>query len=773
MRNSLIVTAFSLAALASHPARAQPAAPPSQTDGDQPAVAPVSANPVSPANQAQISEIVVTASRRSENLQKVPVTVESVQASVLKALALTNLVDLPQLVSGFETNRLGISSVSFLRGVGANNGGFTTEPPVATYFDGFYIPYSGASSFGFNNIERVEVLKGPQGTLYGRNTTGGLVSVITRDPGDKPRIDASLGYANYDTKSFNFYGSTPVTDTLGANLSITRTKQDQGWARNIFTGDETMKDDETGVEGKLLWKPSPLTRITLEASYDLLNTDQGNAQTVYPGSVGIDGTPYLGPYRISYRFDPNALAETGLVGLKAEQDLGFANASSLTSYQHARAHSLTNIAGVPGQPVAGEVATASGLRQFDEAFTQEFQLQSKKSNPSSKLSWILGFFYFHDKAEAQFLTDTSSACVGIACVTAATPTITTGYPTTVSYSGFGEGTYNLTSSTRLTLGVRYTSDEKALSGSTIPLPGLPNSVPVLPSTVLLRPGAPYPGNPNGIATDVTFTAPTYRAVLAQDLSENINAYVSFNHGFKSGGYSPSVFNNQPAKPEFVNAYEVGIKSELLDRRLRLNLAAFYYDYDDIQLRTSAPPAPPNGSILYNAASAKMKGVDADFEYRPIRNLSITGNAEYLDAIYTKFPNAICAVPAAIAGKVLGGNVSVACNDSGRSVIDAPKYSYTLGFLYSIETDDGRVSLSANDSYKGKFFWDPSNRISQPAYSLVNASLTWTAPGGRYDIQLWGKNLSGSYYFVYGAESTSDLGSAGAPRTFGVSFGYHY
>src|SRR5690606_11009343 len=174
------------------------------------------------------------APRRSERLQEVPISIAAFTGEALKSQGVVNVVDLPQITPGLGFTRTLVGTNAFLRGVGTTTAGYSTEVPIATYVDGLYMPNSAASSFAFNNIERIEVLKGPQGTLYGRNSTGGLIHVITKEPGRTAEVDASLSYANYDTVQANFYGSTPLSDTLAVNFAALYINQGKGWGRNLF-----------------------------------------------------------------------------------------------------------------------------------------------------------------------------------------------------------------------------------------------------------------------------------------------------------------------------------------------------------------------------------------------------------------------------------------------------------------------------------------------------------------------------------------------------------
>jgi iron complex outermembrane recepter protein len=708
-----------------------------------------------------IGEIVVTANKRSENLQKVPITIAAFTGKTLAAQGVESVVDLPELTPGLGFTRTLVGTNAFLRGVGTTSAGYSTEVPIATYVDGLYMPNSAASSFSFNNIERIEVLKGPQGTLYGRNTTGGLIHVVTREPGDTTALDTSVSYGNYNTTQLNFYGSTPLSDTVSANLAALYIDQADGWGHNVFTGRQTYTLKDIGLQSKILWRPSSDTRIELRGFFDKTITDEGNAVAVYPGTTAIDGSVNQGKYLIDSRITPYAQQRQYSISLKAEQELGFARLSSLTGYIDNNSPSQQTQSPNLGYPVLGKsTINLDGVQQA-HTFSEELQLTS--SNSASPLQWIVGAYYYHDRSTLQI--DVFGTCIAAICDPnpMLIPTQTTGRQATDSIAGYADGTYTIAAHTRLTVGLRYTSDHKDLSGSLVALQGHPNSIPALPPSVVTSPS-------QAIVTSATFGKPTWRAVLAQDVIRDVHAFVSYNRGFKSGGFNPTSFTNPVSRPEVLDAFEGGIKSELFDRRLRLNASGFYYNYRDMQLRTSAPPAPPGSTILYNAASAHIKGIDLDFEASPLTNLVINGGMEVLDARYASFPGAVCTTlsPSGF------GTVSRVCNLSGGWLPQAPKFSYTLGATYTVHAHAGTAALNVNDGYKSSFAWEPDNRLRQGAYHLLNAALTLTPQNSRFSVQVYGRNLTNTYYFVSGANGGGSDGDVpGAPRTYGVKLEYTF
>ncbi len=779
--------------------------PAGSTGGEAPASPQTSAAEAAPSG-TQVEDIVVTATRRSVDLQSVPAVIQAVPATQLKAFKIDGVLQLPNLVPGLIVAPSGGNNL-YLRGVGSSSTGYN-EAQTAVYIDGLYLPNPAMSLYSFNNIERIEVLKGPQGTLYGRNVTAGLISVTTRDPGESVKVDASAGYANFDTVTGNFYGSVPLGDTLGINTSVFYQKQHKGWSINVFNGEDVQKSEEFGIQTKLLWKPGTGTRITGSFIYDYSNRNYGDARQVYPGTVGTDGTPYYGKFRFASRISPSAPFRAYIGGLKIEQDLGFAKLMSLTGYQHST--QTVTFQGTPllGQPLPTATATATALpvnatptifAQANRTWSQELQLTSAASH-DRRFDWVTGAFYFDDITKLQL--DSPTTCIGTVCA-AGTPTRNFGRPTTKSYSAYGDATYRFFEATKLTVGLRYTDETKRLSGLLSPLQGYPNSVAAIPtparspatnpqpSVVALRPGDPYTLVINGVTTlfpgiptKLHFTKLTYRVVLAQDFGDNIHAYVSHNLGFKSGAYNGNAFNNIPANPELLYATEAGVKAQTDDHRVRFNAAYFHYNYKDVQVRSMAPPAAPGNAFLLNVARENIDGIDADFAVVPARNLTIQGAFEFLDAKYADYPGAACLKPGTrvttgflngvAASVTVGANVSSVCNQKGNTVAYAPPFSASLGVTYKLETASaGDFTFNINDRHNSRYFLSGDNYTRQNRHEIIDASIAWLSPNGHIDAQVFARNLTDRYVYATSIVAANFLVVPGAPRTYGIQLGYHY
>ena len=369
-----------------------------------------SADTADTSSEGGLKDIVVTATRRSVDLQRVSAVVVALPSETLRTFNVNGVLQLPNLVSGLVVTPSGGNNV-FLRGIGSASTGYN-EAQTAVYIDGLYLANPAMGIYSFNNIDQIEVLKGPQGTLYGRNVTGGLISVTTRKPGDAVRIDASVGYANYDTLTANLYASAPLSETLSANIAVFHQKQSKGWSFNTFTGHDDQKSDETGLQAKLAWQPSSATKVTASFIYDYNNRDLGYSYQVFPGTVGTDGSVYLGKYLHAARIDASAPFHAYIASLKIEQDLGFAKLMSLTGYQTSNANVLF-AGGLPilGQPITGQSGGYNQFYQQNRSWSQEFQLTSAPSE--SRLEWVAG----------PSITMITRCCSSIATTPASAPSV--------------------------------------------------------------------------------------------------------------------------------------------------------------------------------------------------------------------------------------------------------------------------------------------------------------------------------------------------------------
>ena len=727
------------------------------TNQTPPATVPTSGTPDAGTivDGAGVEDIVVTAQRRSERLQNVPIAVSAASAARLEAAGVANTQELAILTPGLSAPQTAGFAQPHIRGVGSSTAGAGLEQPVATYVDGVYIAAAPASLLTLNNVDRVEVLKGPQGTLFGRNATGGLIQVITRDPGDRPTAAFNLSYANYADVTADTYLGGGIARDLTADLAVRYEHQDRGWGRNLATGNYTGDlDHDFAARTKLLFTPGPDTRIRLSLDYEDRNSrrEAQHLDPQYPGT--FNNAVFGGPFPMGNRYDVDTDRDQsnqlkgGGAALQVNQDIGPVAIQSITAYRRSDLTILLDTDQTP-LPILNVAATSRA-----EQFSQELQVSSKSPG---RLKWVAGLFYFHaDDRWAPFQVIFGPSPIS------PVPNV----PVTLeerdrqrtdSIAGYAQATYELLPATNLTLGGRFTYERKRADGVTnLVVAGFPAATTPVPTPGL------------GIPSHISFNRFSYRVALDHRFGPDILGYVSYNTGFKSGGYNLAVADNPPYRPETIGAAEVGLKTELFNRRVRLNTSAFRYDYKNIQVGRFIGGT----EAIYNGARAHVYGVDLDGELALARGLSLTGGLSYLHARFTSFPNADIIVP--IPGFPPNLGAVVPGSAKGRALPFSPNFTFNVGGDYKVEVPIGTLALNATYFRTGRFFAAPDNVGFQRAYDLVNAAVTWTDRSGRLSLKVWGKNLGNTAYVTSLVEANQGLiDSIGAPRTYGVTAGFKF
>ena len=715
-----------------------------------------------PAPQAQgsasadaVNEVVVTAQRREQRLQDVPISVTAVTGSVAAAAGVTSTSSLTSIVPSLQFSRQsGNGGAPFIRGVGSTSAAPGNEPPVAVYIDDVYIGAPSATVMGLNNLDQIEVLKGPQGTLFGRNATGGVISFRTRRPSEIPEADASVGYGNYNTVDGNFYATSGIAPNLAANIAFNYHDQGDGYGHDINTGTDVYKSRYYSVRSEALWRPTDATSLRLSADMDHYWGDSGLNVSIFPGTVSTGGQTYPGRYN-STQVPPDQ-AHTNDYGFSArfDQDLGVVRLASITAYRY----SFLNFSIDSDGSVANIIY--SNLTSKFHNVSEEVQLLSPTN---SKLQWIAGAFYYSAVGALPDLyqTGTSVAAFGGRTDLESSQTVQT-------YAGFVDANYEILPDTRLTGGLRYTTDRFGLSADKEEASGA------------LLPGFP-------LTAGASFSKLTYRAVLDHHFTPDLMVFASTSRGFKSGGYNlqtPTLVVGgvttvaPPVAPEVLDAYEIGLKAQLFDRRLQLNPSLFLYNYNNMQVTVLGT----SSSSTINAAAARMQGFDLDFDARVTSQFELTGGLEALDAHFVRFPNgpiyvpqpAVCTPTPHTTGPLTGGNLTCAADLSGRSTPRSPKFTASLNAIYKVPTSIGTLTFTGTVYHNSGFTWDAEARLRQPEYTTLNARAAWKSINERYELSLWAKNLSNAYYFDYvSASPTRDSGQPAMPRSYGVTIGLHF
>lgn len=702
-------------------------------------------------NGEGLQEIVVTAQKRSQNLQDVPVAVSAVDSSTLASANITSANDLGRIVPSLTIFATSGSVQPFLRGIGNPGSLVGNEASNAVYIDGVYLVRVPSTLLQLNSIARVEVLKGPQGTLFGRNASGGLIHVITRDPSETPTAEGSIGYGNYQTTRASFYASAGLAEGLAFDVTGLLIDQGDGWGKNVVDGRDWGRENTKALRGKLRWKGESTT-VTLTGDYNRSNNDFIAQSQYLPGiQRGYDVPPFglqprLGFYDIEANDTPVSRSRNWGLSGKIEQDLDFATFTSITAYRRDKSYIVFD--SDFGRSNLLRADLYGRVRQV----SQELQLASQTG---SSFDWLVGAFYLNSRSA---YVPSRFTGLAIDSFTGGLPAVsdTYGRSSTKSLAAYGQATFHLTDSLNLTVGGRYTQDKLSGAGrGDFYLVGTP-----------AIPGPTVTGRE-------TFKKFTYKGSLDYKINDDVMVYASQSRGYKAGLFNTLPFLPTAAKPEILDATEAGFKSELFDRRLRLNGALFHYSFKNAQFQQFDGPT----VIIINAPKARINGAELEGQAALADGFTLRFGAGWLDSKYTDFPNAQTPVPNLNTNPALGPvggyvNGFAPLDASGNDMVRVPKWTFNIGLNYEVETSAGTFNFDVNYAYNDGFAWDADNALRQSSYGLLDAQVKYTLPG-RYDrfaIRAWAKNLTREKYYVAQIQSDGARGSSampGAPRTYGL------
>lgn len=733
------------------------AVPAAAQSGDESAPATQSEAPATdaPADAASdasgLGEIIVTAQRRSENLQRVPVTVSAINSQSLTSANIMSGTELGKVVPALTIQPNSSSVLLFLRGIGSNVSAVGSEASVAFYVDGVYYSRLFPGLVRLNNIERVEVLKGPQGTLYGRNSSGGLVNVITRDPepGAPTTGEVSFGYGNYETIDATGYVAYNLADNLAIDVAGVVHHQNKGFGTNLGTGEDVVKSSTRGIRSKLVYEPGPDTVIKLTGEYV---TDKGDfAQSTHfrhnrQGFIdGSGALPTLGFFDTNKDYtNANTSREYG-ASLRIQQDVGFANITNTIAY-----HDIKQLNEFDAD-LSPKTLQHTSLFSYGKELINDFQIASKGG---SATDWTFGVFYTDQKQGY------NPAYIGLGD-TASLEIFSNSRVRSIA--GYGEARFPIVGGLKGTVGFRYTRDRLTGNGrvNLVAPDQLPSPAgPVLVPDLLPAASAGY-----------TFTKATFKLVLDYQFTPDVFGYASFSRGYKGATFNMIPFDVTPTKPELLDAYEAGLKTELFDRHVRINLAGFHYELKNPQVII----IPDSGTIsTENAGAAEIDGAEIELTLVPVTGLNLRASGIYLDARYTDYKNA----PLYVANPNFPfGNLSPTSGSADGNMLPyAPKWAFNAGGDYTFDVGGGSVTLGGNVAFASRTFFQPDNRLFQGSQAIVDAYLEYKFGESGLSLKAYGQNLTNRHFYTGAVEfgnAAGDLGFPAAPRTYGMTLRYKY
>ena len=711
--------------------------------------------PTTSDSQGEIQEVVVTAQRRSQRLQDVPIDVAVVSGEDALKMGVTDSLSLPTQVPGLATSRQITGATIYLRGVGtiAAPG---NENGVATYIDDVYVNGYSGSNVPLFSVDHVEVLKGPQGTLFGRNATGGVISITTKEPSETPELDAQIGYGNYRTYSASVYGTMGIAPHVAIDFAYEVGDQKTGWGHDLSTGQEINRGQAYSVRSKVKWTPDDATSVIFSVDHHWDDYDFGINPNVPPGTLSLGNATYAGPYNsLGVNSYTGGISGHGVhvdgYSLTAQHDFDWGTIKSIT----ARRESEDTV--TYDQDMGPIHFVDAFYHTKSDGYSEELHLSSPAgfAIDGHDLHWLTGLYVYKNNDGLTPLGIAGAAAGGLSQI------YETSVSETRSYAGFVDATYAITPVDHLTAGLRYT-DDRIINNGNVALFAPDSTTTVIPA-------------PSQYADA---KRPTYRLVLDHNFSTDIMAYLSAATAFKSGGFNQFSEGTPAVRPETLDAFTVGLKSDWLDRKLQVNLEAFDYKYLNQQVAIVVEA----GQADINAAESRIYGLDANVIAKLTPDFTLNGNFEYLRGRYGRFEGAPEVVqtpatcepyPMRLPGALVPGSVTCSIDVSGRPTIRSPAFSGNISGDYVFRTNAGNFGLNANYYYTASYNWDPSGQYPEPAYGLLSSYLDWTAPSTLWNVSVYCSNCLNRYHDTFIAEGAAAIQRAPAdPRLFGIRFAMH-
>ena len=721
-------------------------------------------------NTSGLQDIIVTAEKRSTSLQRTPIAITALSAETVRDHQISDLKDVQALVPNFKMGDAeGVSQIT-VRGVGSNVFKPGSEGEVAVNENEVYIARGVAQQTGLFDVSSIEVLRGPQGTLYGRNASAGAVNITTARPTDQLAGYGDVTVGNYGAVRLEGAVGGPINDQGTLSVRVAGFRETRGgYGHNVVTGADVENKDAYGVRGTIVIKPTSNLQAALIVEYYHQQDRSGQFHYFGPaGLSGLQGASGIQPLfltrggfapsdsrDIAYPFDGSfglrTLAITGIVDWKSD---GPFSIRSITGYRRQRAPFTFELDG-------GSSANVFG---FSDEPAQQFSQELQLHYDTNSLHVTAGGYYFHEKDDVtpQYFVFSDYLMQNILHIAPVAPYVRflsqVAYLRTNAYAGFGQATYNVTSRLSLTAGIRYSTETKQDT-----------------QQFGFQPSVPYPSSapfPSAVALpDATFSSWTPKFGAQFQITPRVLLYASYAQGFKSGGYDVGVATPAPYRPERLTSYETGLKSTLAGGNIRANITGFYYNYTDLQVQQVVGLAVQTS----NAATAKVYGVEGEFSFLLSPAFEIDASGSWTHARYSHFcgadgarPNIVTPASCAINGVLPPSSADF----GGNTLTNAPDWRAYTAAQYTQAIGSGSLIFRGELEYSGRFFFQPDNFsfLSQSPYAKVDLSLTYKS-SARWQVRAFAKNIADITTKTSALVATSligspIIGSLAPPRTFG-------
>lgn len=717
----------------------------------------------------QLDEIMVTSTLRTKSVQDVPVTVSVLgEAQIAKADihdAASIALNTPGLAYGEFSPGQAIFS---MRGVGSADDGAGLDSSVALFLDGVYVGRGAGINFDMFDLERIEILKGPQGALFGRNTIGGAISVISKKPSDELIVKASGTYGNEGILRLQGMVSGPVSDKVGAKLVVNHRSHD-GFVRNTLLNKDLNDEDTTSVRGQVSLDMDG-SEWLLSGDYMEDHRDEAGRFPYVNGNFDYVGTSVaLGAGVGQTSASPTegfSDRKAGGASLQGDIEFNSGKLTTITGYRSVKTDWEMPSVGAPlggGYNLDAGVYGADvidGINEDVKTFSEELRWTS---NLDGNINFIGGLFFFSEDTDRteEFRIDRNTVATGQVIVGSE---YTRTQNKTTSLAGYGQAQYQMSADWVLSVGGRFSHDKRDYTATAVNC-GLDEAVKAAAGFPNFEPCHGVGGSLRIIAEAFEVSAKkswsnfSPMASLQYTVNDDLMVFGTVSTGYKSGGYAGSQgvksVATDPVNPEKVINYEIGFKGDFLDNHMRLNATAFYMDYKDLQVVRFGPvPSSPFGTfITTNLGSAKIQGVELEMLWQITEQFMIGANYAYLDTV----------------GKDLIIN---GIDASGKDLRQAPRNSFNLNADYTIPlaNDKGSVNISAQFSHMDEQRMDYLSDVTiAEKQNLTDARIAWTSADENYEISIWGKNIANKNYvshtYIIGPGT---IGTWGAPRTYGVT-----